>query len=284
MSQRGEAVMDLGPSESPGVPEWADTLVSLGSDIALVIDHDGSIHSVAIKAGFPVAGASDWLGRFWIQTLSEPTRDKGQRLLQDLTVRARPLRCEVGHLLPSGREVTVAYSVVRFGTAGRALMSGQDLSALIAFQERFVQAQQQLETMYQRRQEIALRYRLLFQAEPEPMLIVDGSTLRIVEVNPAAERLLGRSATTVGQEVSTLFVPTSRAALTALLHQSRRGLAVLQQPALLEHGLTRVQTEICAFRLLETTLLRLRIRLGESGPGLQASRAAAASICALSAS
>ena len=78
---------------------------------------------------------------------------------------------------------------------------GRDLCAVATLQQKLVEAQMSMERDYARLRHVETRYRLLFQMSSEPVLIVDASTQKVLEANPAAvtlfdgngKRLVGRS-------------------------------------------------------------------------------------------
>ena len=71
------------------------------------------------------------------------------------------------------------------------LAVGRDLRATAALQQRLVEAQQAMERDYWKFRHAETRYRHLFQVASEAVLVVDASTQRILEANPAAARLIG---------------------------------------------------------------------------------------------
>jgi transcriptional regulator PpsR len=63
-----------------------------------------------------------------------------------------------------------------------------------------------MERDYSKLRDVEFRYRLLFQMSGEAVIIVDASTRRIVEANPAAERLLGKAhSTPFGESFARVF-------------------------------------------------------------------------------
>ena len=91
---------------------------------------------------------------------------------------------------------------------GRIVAFGRDLRDSVALQRRLIEAQQAMERDYWRFREAETRYRHLFQTTAEAVLIVDGSTQKVLEANPAARALCGtRRARLVGAPLSTLFEP-----------------------------------------------------------------------------
>lgn len=93
-----------------------------------------------------------------------------------------------------------------------------------ALQARLVEAQAAMERDYARLREFESRYRHLFTATTEALLLVDAQTLRALDANPAACALLGLgSPKVVGASVLAVFNPRSHAALESMAAEMRRG-------------------------------------------------------------
>jgi transcriptional regulator PpsR len=208
---------DLGPL-SGCAAELAEAFVSLASDIALVIDEHGVIQSVAQSATTPIAsGASQWVGRPWIDTVTGDTRRKVELMLTDLKSTGIARRREVNVPGDKSGDVPVAFSAMRLGAFGPVLAVGRDLRAVSAIQQRFLDAQQELERGYWRARQAESRYRLLFQVATDAVLTVDAHSLRILEANHAAASLLGAGAVLAGRAAPELFDRSSRGGLQELL-------------------------------------------------------------------
>jgi transcriptional regulator PpsR len=82
-----------------------------------------------------------------------------------------------------------------------------------------------MERDYSRLRHIEMRYRLLFELSVEAVLIVDATTLRIVDVNPAARRLLGDGARNLvgGRSILQVFADASTPSVRSLLDTVRAG-------------------------------------------------------------
>jgi hypothetical protein len=205
-------------------PALADTVVTVATDIALVVDLDGTIRSVAVGADSPTPNATSWIGRPWADTVTAQTRRKIERLLHEVAVSGVSRRSEVDHLLPSGAVVPVAYSAVRLGSSGPVLAAGRDLRAVAAIQQRFVRAQQQMERDHWRRREVESRCRRAFHAWPDPVLLIDAGTLSVVEANPAAARRLGlASDAPAGRDGLAGLDAAARAAVVEACARARTG-------------------------------------------------------------
>jgi transcriptional regulator PpsR len=129
----------------------------------------------------------------------------------------------------------------------------------VQLQKRLVEAQQAMERDYWRFREAETRYRNLFQTASEAVLIVDASSLRVVEANPAAETLWARSRTRlVGAVVTGLFDPVSADGVQSLLAATR--MVGPREPvrAALIDGRTHVAVSASAFRQDAATFLLVR--------------------------
>ena len=207
---------------SPLAPELAATLVSIASDIALVVDNDGVIRHMAVGEAALAPPAGEWVGRPWVDTVSGDTRLKIEQLLREAVEGRATRRREVNHPSSAGPEIPVAWSAIRLGADGPVLAVGRDLRAVAAIQQRFVEAQQEIERDYWKRRQAEARYRLLFQVATDAVLVVDGQTLHILEANRSASQLFGQPMTElVGQPMGTGIDPASRPLVDELLVMAR---------------------------------------------------------------
>lgn len=188
---------------SEWAPELAQTFVSLATDVALVLDDQGVIRSIAQGASTPVAKAAQgWIGQAWVDTVTGETRGKIEQMLKEVSSTGLARRREINHPSDTGRSIAMAYTAIRLGQNGPLLAVGRDLSAIAAIQQRFLTVQQEMERGYWQARQAEERYRLLFQVATDAVLVVDVETLQIVESNQAAsqmfdmpsDQLLGRMA------------------------------------------------------------------------------------------
>lgn len=174
--------------------ESAARLLTAAADIALIIDARGVIRDVALGSEELMRdGCADWVGKRWIETVSPDSRTKIEELLRDAASNAPPSWRQVNHPHGRGPDIPIRYSTVQLGQNGKIVAIGRDLRALASMQQRLVDAQQTMEREYARLRHAETRYRLLFQISSEAVLIVDGLSSRVMESNPAASKLLGRS-------------------------------------------------------------------------------------------
>jgi transcriptional regulator PpsR len=173
---------------------------------------------VAQSATAPIAAdSSHWIGRPWADMVSGDTRRKVELMLGDLRTTGVARRREVNVTGANENDVPVAFSALRLGTLGPVLAVGRDLRAVSAIQQRFLDAQQELERGYWRSRQAESRYRLLFQVATDAVLTVDAHSLRIVEANHSAASLLGGGMALAGRTAPELFDRSSRGTMQELL-------------------------------------------------------------------
>jgi transcriptional regulator PpsR len=208
---------------SPWACELAQTFVSLAGDIALVIDEAGVIRNVA-QGGAQVLAptAHDWVGQHWADTASGDTRGKVESLLKEAGATGIAGKREINHPTPGGGQLALAYTAIRLGQHGPLLAVGRDLGAISAIQQRFLDAQQELERGYWRARQAEARYRLLFQVATDAVLVVDAHTFEIMEANQSASQLFDMPVEQIlGRPAAFGFERFSRASVDALLTNAR---------------------------------------------------------------
>ncbi len=228
----------MSPVASPGAligaldATQASRLVRASSDIALILDDAGTIVDIAQQdAELPSAVTQSWLGRPWVQTVTIESRQKVEALLRDARAATATSRWrQVNHATAEGEDLSLLYAAVRLGPPGaggadgqrRMVAFGRSLRSTVVLQRRLVEAQQAMERDYWRFREAETRYRHLFQASSEAVLIVDVSSQRILEANPAARELCGQGRhKLVGSMLASLFAATAAESLQGLLAAAR---------------------------------------------------------------
>lgn len=221
MSKSPPSTVDLGALSSLA-PELARTFVSIASDIALVIDPGGVIRHMAASDSVPAEAAQEWIGKPWVDTVTGDTRRKIEMLLQEAHGGAATRRREVSHTFSQGSDMPVAWAAIRLGDQGPVLAVGRDLRAVAAIQQRFMDAQREMERDYWQRRREETRYRMLFQVATDAVLVIDAETLTVVEANRAAGLLFGRPIEDlIGKSPLIGLVGPSRPGVEALLVSAR---------------------------------------------------------------
>ncbi len=230
-------------AEAPLLPRELDAaqaqrLIDAAGDIALILDGDGTVLDVrAHDRALLKTARRAWVGKAWADTVHADSRDKVADLLARALADEPAAPRQINHPAVSGPDLPVLYATVRVaGTsrgphaAVRVLALGRDLRDNLTLQRRLVDAQQTMERDYWRFREAETRYRNLFQASAEAVLMADGATLRIVEANPAALALLSGGARAqaghkapkiIGAPLASLFAAAAAEPLSAAIAAAR---------------------------------------------------------------
>jgi transcriptional regulator PpsR len=252
---------------SPLAPALAATIARVASDIAIVIDPDGVIRSVAQSETGPASPGSGWVGQRWVDTVTDGTRGKIELLLHEVQTSGVTRRREVNHPSPSGSEIPMTWSAIRLGEGGPVLAVGRDLRAVAAIQQRLVDAQQDLEKQFWQRRQNEARYRTLFQVASDGVAVLQAEDLSLIEANQAFGLALGLTdPARGGQPLAELLPLAMRAAVAELLYSARTsGLAgEIRVRAPENKGVLDVAAT--PFRQGNERLLMLRLRRDEGAP------------------
>ena len=173
----------------------AARVIAASADVALVLDQQGVIRDVAVSnPELGQEGYADWLGQAWTEIVTPESRPKIEALLRDADGGKGSTWRHVNHPSPRGADVPMLYSAIRVGKTGKVVAVGRNLRQVAQLQQRLVEAQQSLERDYARLRHAETRYRMLFQLASEAILIIDAGNEKVIELNPAAQSLLGASA------------------------------------------------------------------------------------------
>lgn len=191
------APADLG-ALSGLAPELATAFVSLASDVALVIDEQGTVTHAAAAPGPAPAGAAGlaqathWVGRPWADTVTPDTRPKIEQLLAEARHPGVARQREVNHACAHGGDpIPVRYAALRLGASGPLLAVGRDLRPAAELQQRFGEAQREMTRDHWRQQQLQSRQRLLAQVAADAVLVVQRPTLRAIAANATARHWWG---------------------------------------------------------------------------------------------
>ncbi|WP_293367970.1 transcriptional regulator PpsR [Nevskia sp.] len=252
---------DLG-ALSTLAPELAEMLVSVASDIALVVDADGVIQRIALGGGEPVKTmADDWVGRRFADTVTADTRKKIEQLLADVAATGLSRARQVNHPSPLGLDVPIAYSAVRLGNGGPLLVVGRDMTVVSAMQQRLLHAQAEMEREYWQRRQSETRYQLLFQIATDPVLVVDSLSLNVVDANRAAARLFGVPLDQlIGKRAVQPLHENSRAAVLESFATAKLSGRVSEVEALLAGPHRVVRVSVTPLRTESSTALLMRVK------------------------
>jgi transcriptional regulator PpsR len=160
-------------------------------DVTLLLDMDGVIRDATFSSSIPEDGAAAWLGRPWGDTVTDVGGDKITRMIDDAVRSGVSAFRQITQRFPSGLELPMEYTTLLLGGKAGLMAIGKNLQAVAELQSRLIDAQQTMERDYWKLREVETRYRLLFEASNEAVVLVRETNLRIVEANPAALEALG---------------------------------------------------------------------------------------------
>ena len=252
-------------SLSEWAPELARTMVSLGGDIALVIDDSGVVQRVDQRASTPLAcDAHTWIGHRWADTVTRESKVKVERLMAEASTVSATRKREVNHPSSRGADIPVAYTAMRLGARGPILAVGRDLGISAALQQKFMGAQKEMERNYAQARQAEARYRLLFQVATDAVIVVDGSTLNIIEANQSASELFDLAlGQVVGQNAAFGFARQSRDIVMEMLTSALKSGQSTETRAQLLGKVSNTSVTATPFRVIDSQQLLVRIRTTE---------------------
>ncbi len=189
------------PKESLGNldAEVASKLIAAAADVALVIDSDGIISDLSFQQpdlALELETSGNWIGRPWVETVGEDSRSKVTAILQHVSEGAVSRWRQIHFNSTRGNEIPILFTAVPVGL-DRCVAIGRDMRVMATIQQRLVEAQISMERDYSRLRHAETRYRMLFQTSSEPVLVVDSTTLKVSDANPAASEVLRMDASRI---------------------------------------------------------------------------------------
>jgi transcriptional regulator PpsR len=245
-------------------------LAMVAGDVTLVLDETGLIVDTAFDPKeFP--GFEGWEGTNWIDTVTVESRPKVMEML------AASRRGEVQHWRQVNHptrdgDMPIRYAVLAVNGGKYRIAFGRDLREAGRMQQRLLQVQQSLERDYLRMRQLEARYRMLFEQTGEPILILEASSLKIREANPAAHTILGaRAGSLPGKKLPAFVDKASRDDLHSLVGASLASAAPTPLAITLSKGSREVEAAASGFTQDRTQFLLLRLVDKEAGSSQQGS-------------
>ncbi len=246
----------------------ADTvsrLVTAAADVVLVMDAQGVIQDAAFGNEELLShGYSHWLGKTWSQTVTEESRPKVAAMLRDLGTGKGPKWRHLNQQAGDGTELPLSYSVIPVPAAGanqaaHAIAFGRDLRPQAALQQKLVTAQRSMERDYWQLKHVETRYRLLFQVSSEALLILDATTEKLEDSNPAAQALFGETLAKSGWSLAHSLDKRSNTALSEVFSGLRSSGQSVPIDVRLVPSNTEVRVSVSLFRQEQSSHFLLRL-------------------------
>lgn len=200
-------------------------------DITLLLDMNGVIREATLSPAMATESVDGWLGKAWTDIAGDLGGDKVRRMVDDTRASGISAFRQINQRFPSGLEIPMEFTTMLLGDSGGMLAVGKNLQAVAELHARLIAAQQTMERDYWKLREIETRYRLVFDASNEAVMIVSAADLRIVEANRAAVQAISsaeyRNEDPAGREVLQDVAPQDREAMRDMLLRIReRGKAL----------------------------------------------------------
>lgn len=248
-------------------PDTLAQLIGKVSDIALVLDAEGRVQDVSLaRAELTLLGTPDWLGKPWLETVTTESRAKAEQLLQSARAGQDTGWRHINHAVAAGQDIAVQYSAFRLEEDGRLLILGRDLEEVAALQRRLVETQQSMERDFVRLRHVESRYRILLDTSPEPILLVDANSDKVLDANVAAVALSKDSSRRLaGRDVLECFESQGRDELRACLRMALATGRIEMCRARLLGAAVDASVSCVVFRQEEGAQLLLRLHTQDAG-------------------
>lgn len=213
-------------------PEFLGNILATSSDIAVMIDQNGTIKSVLVNQAEQYYGdLSHWEGKNITKFLTRESIPKFEGALDKLNSGKTILHSiELNHQDNARWQFPVRYNAHLVGQNNNVLLLGRDLRTISETQQQLVKAQIAVEKSHEERKEYDAHYRSLFSTASEPIFVLDAKTGIIRQANPAACTLLSQDIETLpGQSFSKFIANKDKKDLNdrmAMAAMSRTNLSV----------------------------------------------------------
>jgi len=189
-------------------PEFLGNILATSSDIAVMIDLQGSIKSVLVNQSEQYYGdLSHWEGKNITKFLTIESVPKFERALEQLNSGKTILHSiELTHQDNAKWQFPVRYNAHLVGQNDNILLLGRDLRTISETQQQLVKAQIAVEKSHEERKEYDAHYRSIFSTASEPIFVLDANTGNIRQANPSACTLLGEDLDILLTQPFTKFV------------------------------------------------------------------------------
>ncbi len=223
-------------------------LIGAFGEIVLVLDSEGTVRDLFLGDKF--VDCSRWAGQAWVEVVDTESRSDVEGILRKATSDTPTPWRQINHFI-NKQCVPIHCSALSIGDGSRVIVVGRDLRPLATLQRRVAEGQALLQRERDRLRRVETRWQALSQLSTEAILTVSASTLSVLEANPTAVRLLGRSSSKLTgrnflQLIDSDDVPAAQTLLDELrgvskarelvVHTAQRKLSLSLSACLLPHG------------------------------------------------
>lgn len=187
-------------------------------DVTLRLTREGLIVAATMMEHERTETVTGWNGRPWHETVTAAGVETIRRLVDEALTSGASGFASVNQIFPSGAEIPLEYTTVSVGDGEGLIAIGRRFHVVADVRTRLIESRRAMESNYWRLRESDTRDDFVFNAAVDPMLLLDGETLVILNANPAAIRALGLDCT--GSFLD-LLPESSRRSFEAMLQQVR---------------------------------------------------------------
>ncbi|MFZ5738379.1 MAG: transcriptional regulator PpsR [Pseudomonadota bacterium] len=156
------------------------------ADVTLLLDMEGVIREATLSPAMAAESVDGWLGRRWSDIAGNDGSDKVRRMVDDARRSGISAFRQINQTFPSGVEIPIEFTTMLLGDRSGMIAVGKNMQAVTELHSRLIAAQQAMERDYWRLRELETRYRLVFDAAADAVMVVSAADLRIIEANRAA--------------------------------------------------------------------------------------------------
>lgn len=164
---------------------------SVQADLMVLLDSNGVVTEATAANDVSDEDVDRWIGRPWSETVAGVDRDALDQLIDGTPETGVSPFFRVNQGFPSGLEAPFEFVTIRRESGAGYLAIGRDVRSVAQLQSRLAAARQSMERSYWQMRELETRYRALYEASSDVLLLLRPEELTIAEANPAAVAALG---------------------------------------------------------------------------------------------
>lgn len=162
-------------------------------DVRIVLDGNCVVREASSANELSEEAVNSWVGRPWAETLAGIDTAALTDLVRNSSIDGVTPIFHLSQRFPSGLVAPLEYLMIRSPDRDEFVAVGRDVRVVANLQSRLAAARQSMERDYWKMRELESRYRSLYEASSDPLLLVDARRFVVIEANPAAILVLNLS-------------------------------------------------------------------------------------------
>ncbi len=198
---------------------------TLVPDVKIVLDADCVVREASAANELSEEAVNRWVGRPWADTLAGIDQAALSDLVRSSGIDGVTPIFHLSQRFPSGLVAPLEYLMFPSPERDEFVAVGRDVRVVANLQSRLAAARQSMERDYWKMRELESRYRSLYEASSDPLLLVDAQRFEVIEANPAAILVLGLASDEIGGDIVAnllgAIAPGERELVSATLTRAR---------------------------------------------------------------